>query len=41
MPGIRIGEGSVIAAGCVVDQDIPPYSDVSVKQKLTIKKKEE
>ncbi|MFX1602358.1 MAG: bifunctional sugar-1-phosphate nucleotidylyltransferase/acetyltransferase [Promethearchaeota archaeon] len=41
MPGMRIGEGSVIAAGCVVDQDIPAFSDVSVKQKLTIKKRQE
>ncbi|MFQ5832225.1 MAG: bifunctional sugar-1-phosphate nucleotidylyltransferase/acetyltransferase [Candidatus Thorarchaeota archaeon] len=39
MPGIRIGEGSMIAAGCVIDQDIPPLSDVTVKQKLNIKKR--
>jgi bifunctional UDP-N-acetylglucosamine pyrophosphorylase/glucosamine-1-phosphate N-acetyltransferase len=41
MPGMRIGEGSVVAAGCVVDQDIPAFSDVSTKQKLTIKKRQE
>ncbi len=41
MPGMRIGEGSVVAAGCVVDQDIPEFSDVSVKRKLTIKKRQE
>jgi len=26
LPGITIGEGSVIGAGAVVAKDIPPYS---------------
>lgn len=40
MPGTRIGEGSMIAAGCVIDQDIPPNSIVSVKQELSITDRE-
>jgi acetyltransferase-like isoleucine patch superfamily enzyme len=39
MPGKRIGESSTIAPGCVINQDIPPGSDVTVKQHITIKKK--
>jgi len=35
-PATRIGENSVISAGCVVDEDIPPNSEVSVSQKLKI-----
>jgi acetyltransferase-like isoleucine patch superfamily enzyme len=29
LPGIRVGEGSVIAAGAVVNKDIPPYAIVA------------
>lgn len=39
MPGKRIGDASTIAPGCVINQDIPPDSDVTVKQQITIKKK--
>lgn len=35
-PGTRIGEGSLIAPACVIDRDIPPLSEVSVKQELVI-----
>lgn len=35
-PGTRIGEGSLIAPACVIDRDIPPFSEVSVKQELVI-----
>jgi UDP-N-acetylglucosamine diphosphorylase / glucose-1-phosphate thymidylyltransferase / UDP-N-acetylgalactosamine diphosphorylase / glucosamine-1-phosphate N-acetyltransferase / galactosamine-1-phosphate N-acetyltransferase len=35
-PAIRIGENSVISAGCVVGEDIPPNSEVSITQKLKI-----
>ena len=38
-PARRIGEGSFIAPGCVIDRDIPPYSDVRVKQELIITKR--
>jgi UDP-N-acetylglucosamine diphosphorylase/glucosamine-1-phosphate N-acetyltransferase len=40
-PGRRIGEGSSIAPGCIIDRDIPPLSDVSVKQDLIITDREE
>ena len=26
MPGVRIGDGCIIAAGAVVVKDLPPYS---------------
>lgn len=35
-PATRIGENSVISAGCVVQEDIPPCSHVILKQKLEI-----
>ncbi len=35
-PCTRIGEGSLIAPACVIDRDIPPFSEVSVKQELVI-----
>jgi bifunctional UDP-N-acetylglucosamine pyrophosphorylase/glucosamine-1-phosphate N-acetyltransferase len=38
-PATRIGEDSVISAGCVVQNDIPPRSNVSLKQKLEIKER--
>ncbi len=39
-PARRIGEGSFIAPGCVIDKDIPPYSEVQVRQELQISKRE-
>ncbi|MHA2360208.1 MAG: DapH/DapD/GlmU-related protein, partial [Candidatus Thorarchaeota archaeon] len=38
-PATRIGENSIISAGCVIEQDIPPNSDVSLSQKLVIKER--
>ena len=35
-PATRIGANSVISAGCIIDQDIPPGSEVAVQQKLSI-----
>lgn len=29
MPGVTIGEGSVVAAGCVVPRDVPPFTVVA------------
>ena len=40
-PATRIGEDSVISAGCVVQTDIPPRSNVSLKQKLEIKERKD
>jgi bifunctional UDP-N-acetylglucosamine pyrophosphorylase/glucosamine-1-phosphate N-acetyltransferase len=40
-PATRIGENSIISAGCVIKQDIPPMSDVSITQKLVIKERKE
>jgi bifunctional UDP-N-acetylglucosamine pyrophosphorylase/glucosamine-1-phosphate N-acetyltransferase len=40
-PATRIGENSVIAAGCIIDQDIPPDSEVRVQQNLSITKRSE
>ncbi|MFW9920970.1 MAG: bifunctional sugar-1-phosphate nucleotidylyltransferase/acetyltransferase [Candidatus Thorarchaeota archaeon] len=39
-PARRIGEGSFIAPGCVIDRDIPPFSEVRSKQDLVISKRE-
>ena len=40
-PATRIGEYSVISAGCVVQEDIPPRSNVMLKQKLEIKERKD
>ncbi len=40
-PATRIGEYSVISAGCVVNEDIPPRSNVMLKQKLDIKERKD
>jgi bifunctional UDP-N-acetylglucosamine pyrophosphorylase/glucosamine-1-phosphate N-acetyltransferase len=40
-PATRIGENSVISAGCVVQEDIPPRSNVLLKQKLEIKERKD
>jgi len=40
-PATRIGENSIISAGCVITEDIPPASDVSLSQKLIIKKRKD
>ncbi|MHA1636552.1 MAG: bifunctional sugar-1-phosphate nucleotidylyltransferase/acetyltransferase [Candidatus Thorarchaeota archaeon] len=36
-PACRIGNDSIIAPGVIIDRDIPPLSEVSIKQKLDIK----
>ena len=40
-PAIRIGENSMISAGCVIEGDIPPRSQVKLKQKLEIKERKD
>jgi UDP-N-acetylglucosamine diphosphorylase/glucosamine-1-phosphate N-acetyltransferase len=40
-PATRIGEDSVISAGCVVQEDIPPRSHVTLQQKLNIKERKD
>ncbi|MCF2136294.1 MAG: NDP-sugar synthase [Candidatus Thorarchaeota archaeon] len=40
-PAIRIGENSLIAPGCIINEDIPPSSLVQVEQKLKIKHRKE
>lgn len=35
LPGVTIGEGSIIGSGCVVSKDVPPFSIlVSAKPRL-------
>lgn len=40
-PATRIGENSVISAGCVVNEDIPPNSEVNLVQKIKISPRKE
>lgn len=40
-PATRIGEDSMISAGCVIEEDIPPRSSVILKQKLEIKERKD
>lgn len=40
-PAIRIGENSVISAGCVVNEDIPPNSEVNLVQKVKISERKD
>jgi UDP-N-acetylglucosamine diphosphorylase/glucosamine-1-phosphate N-acetyltransferase len=35
-PATRVGENSMISAGCVIQEDIPPNSEVTLQQKLRI-----
>lgn len=35
--GVTIGQGSVIGAGCVISEDIPPYSVVVVQRPMILK----
>ena len=41
LPGVHIGEGSVIAAGAVVTKDVPPYSIVGGCPAKVIKNRKE
>lgn len=29
LPGVSIGEGAVVGAGCIVSKDVPPYAVVT------------
>jgi bifunctional UDP-N-acetylglucosamine pyrophosphorylase/glucosamine-1-phosphate N-acetyltransferase len=40
-PATRIGENSVISAGCVINEDIPPNSEVSLVQNIKISKRKD
>lgn len=37
LPGVHIGEGSVVAAGAVVNSDVPPYSVVAGVPAIVVK----
>ncbi|RJX39005.1 antibiotic acetyltransferase [Paenibacillus pinisoli] len=39
MPGVRIGEGAIVAAGSVVIKDVPPYTIVGGNPAKEIKKR--
>ncbi|RJE87422.1 antibiotic acetyltransferase [Paenibacillus sp. 1011MAR3C5] len=39
MPGVRIGEGAIVAAGSVVVKDVPPYTIVGGNPAKEIKKR--
>jgi len=41
LPGVHIGEGSVIAAGAVVTKDVPPYSIIGGCPAKVIKNRKE
>jgi UDP-N-acetylglucosamine diphosphorylase/glucosamine-1-phosphate N-acetyltransferase len=40
-PATRVGENSMISAGCVIQDDIPPNSEVTLQQKLRITERKE
>lgn len=40
-PATRIGENSVISAGCIIDQDIPPDSEVRAQHNITVTRRSE
>ncbi len=40
-PATRIGSNTVISAGCVIDEDIPPDSEVTAVQKVKVTKRKD
>jgi maltose O-acetyltransferase len=40
LPGVSIGEGSIVASGAIVTKDVPPYSVVAGIPAKVIKKRE-